>query len=86
MDVTLSQEDWQSRAFQFFMGDLHDTIPSTRNISSFKEIKGNCAAIYDKNLGLTKKTISSYSMKANFTCYLYLNTTKIVDINIPVEY
>lgn len=66
------------------MGDLHDVITSTRNISSLKEIKGNCNAIYDKNLGLVKKSISSYTMKANFTCFLYLNTTKIVDINIPV--
>jgi len=51
-----------------------------------KEIKGNCNALSDKNLGLKKKSISSYTMKANFTCFLYLNTTKIVDINIPVEY
>lgn len=66
------------------MGDLHDVITSTRNISSFKELKGNCNAISDKNLGLKKKSISSYTMKANFTCFLFLNTTKIVDINIPV--
>jgi hypothetical protein len=66
------------------MGDLHDVITSTRNISSFKEIKGNCSAVYDKTLGLVKKSISSYTMKANFTCFLFLNSTKIVDINIPV--
>ena len=42
LDSTLSQENWQSRAFQFFMGDFHDVMYATKNISSFN--------LYNKNV------------------------------------
>jgi hypothetical protein len=86
LDVTLSQDNWQSRAFQFYVGDLHEVITATRNVSSFKDLNGKCQAINDKNFGINKKSISSYSVKVNFTCYLQQNSTKIVDITLAVEY
>ncbi len=61
-------------------------MTSTKNVSSFKDLNGKCQAINDKNFGINKKTISSYSVKVNFTCYLQQNLTKIVDIVLPVEY
>jgi len=70
LDVTLSQDNWQSRAFQFYVGDLHEVISSTKNVSSFKELNGRCQAINDKTFSIEKKTISSYAVKVNFTCYL----------------
>jgi hypothetical protein len=35
LDATLNQDSWQSRAFQFYVGDLHEVIDSTKNVSSY---------------------------------------------------
>ena len=86
LDSTLSQDNWQSRAFQFFVGDLHDAITTTRNISSYKEIEGLCQAIDDKTFIFEKKSITSFAVTVNFTCYLQQNSTRIVDLILPVEY
>jgi cytochrome c oxidase assembly protein Cox11 len=84
--VYLSQDNWQSRAFQFYVGDLHEVIGSTKNVSSYVEMTGKCQAINDKNFNLEMKTVSSYAVKVNFTCFLEQNGTKLVDIVLPVEY
>ena len=86
LDVTISQDNWQSRAFQFFMGDLHDVMYSTRNITSFKSLNGKCSALDDKSFSFEMKSISSYAIIVNFTCYLLDNNTKIIDLILPVEY
>ena len=87
MDVYLSQDNWQSRAFQFYVGDLHEVIGSTKNVSSYVELTGKCQAIDDnKTIDLSMKTSKSYAVKVNFTCFLEQNGTKLVDIVLPVEY
>lgn len=70
LDVTLTQDNWQSRAFQFYLGDFHDTIASVKNITSFKPLNGKCQALDDDYFNLTKKSLSSYSVFINFTCYI----------------
>ena len=87
LDVYLSQDNWQSRAFQFYVGDLHEVIGSTKNVSSYVELTGKCQAIDDnKTIDLSMKTSKSYAVKVNFTCFLEQNGTKLVDIVLPVEY
>jgi len=60
LDVSLTEIDWQSRAFQFYMGDLHDVMSSTKNISSFRSLNGSCNAMNDKVFNFTTKTATSY--------------------------
>lgn len=86
LDVTLDENNWQSRAFQFYMGDLHDVMSSTKNISSFRLINGSCTAQNDKTFNFTMKSASAYELVINFTCQLLDNKTKIIDIVLPVTY
>lgn len=47
LDVNMTQEFWQSRAFQFRMGDIHDVMLGTKNISTMQEIQSRCNAMSD---------------------------------------
>ena len=65
----MSNENWQSHGVQFYMGDLHEVMPSTYNISSLDPLKGSCKAIYDENhFTFEKMSMSSYDVKINYTC------------------
>jgi hypothetical protein len=86
LDVTLTEDNWQSRAFQFYVGDLHDVMSSTKNISSFRQLNGRCNATNDKFFDLKAKSASSYQLTVNFTCTILDNITKVVDIILPVSY
>jgi hypothetical protein len=68
------------------MGDLHDVMASTKNISSFRQLNGRCDALNDKYFNLVAKTASSYELTVNFTCSIFDNGTKVVDIILPVNY
>jgi hypothetical protein len=55
------------------MGDTHEIMPSTINISTLVPITGICRALDDKNFELKAKTINSYSVITNFTCDFRIN-------------
>ena len=61
LDVNLTEEFWQSRAFQFFVGDLHDVMPSaTKHMDTMLPITGLCRALDDPVFGLTMKSSKTY--------------------------
>lgn len=51
------------------MGDFHDVMYATKNISSFKQLDGKCLAL-DQNFSFSMKTNASYAVFVNFTCVL----------------
>lgn len=61
LDVTLNEEFWQSRAFQFYVGDLHDVMPSsTKTLPTLMEIKGGCIGLDDPVFSFAMKNTRSY--------------------------
>lgn len=88
LDVILTQQFWQSPAFQFYMGDVHEVIPSTKNISSLQPITGKCRALDDKYYNLTIKSTKTYLASVNFTCDLKFanNTKKLLGLNLAINY
>ena len=88
IDVSLTQEFWQSRAFQFYMGDLHEVMPkSTLNISTLEKIEGKCTAMDDPVFYFGPKARASYEVKVNFECKLnYTQTHRLLTIDIVVTY
>lgn len=88
LDVVLTEEFWQSPAFQFYMGDVHDVIPSTKNLSSLEPITGKCRALDDKFFNLESKTASTYVASVNFTCDLKFsnNTKRLLGVNLAINY
>jgi hypothetical protein len=89
LNVVLSQEFWQSRAFQFFMGDVHEVMPSsTRNMSTMVELQGRCDALDDPAFSFSAKSASAYDVKVNFQCQLNFNNnkTRLVNIDMVVNY
>jgi hypothetical protein len=87
LDVVLTEEFWQSRAFQFFMGDLHDVMPTaTRHLDTMANITGRCKALDDPVFSFAMKNTKAYEAKVNFACNLISNSTQIVTINLVVSY
>jgi hypothetical protein len=68
LDVLMTQPYWQCQAFQFCVGDLHEVMPSTRNISTEEPITGRCQALPDSFFSLAKKSLKTYELKVNYTC------------------
>lgn len=87
LDVKLTEEFWQSRAFQFFVGDLHDVMPtSTKHIETMTEITGMCRALDDAVFNFAMKTSKTYEAKVNFACHLDFNGTTFLRINLVATY
>jgi hypothetical protein len=89
LDVIFKDEIWQSRAFQFFIGDLYEVMPSSmKNLPIMEKIIGKCVAIDDPVFSFTVKNTKSYEAKVNFACHLSFgsNQTKFIDINLVANY
>ena len=67
------------------MGDLHEVMPSTKNISSLETLSGFCKALYDKDhFMFDKASTSSYDVHINYTCSLEYDQKEILGIDILV--
>lgn len=89
LDVILSQEFWQSRAFQFFMGDVHEVMPSTtKNISTMTPLHGRCDGLDDPVFSFTTKSSTAYEVKVNFQCQVHFNnaTKQLVGVDLVANY
>lgn len=52
-DVILSQQDWQSRAFQFYVGDLVEAIPVLKTLPPMTKVTGKCKALEDTSYNIS---------------------------------
>jgi hypothetical protein len=87
LDVNLTEEFWQSRAFQFFVGDLHDVMPAaTKHMDTMLPITGLCRALDDPVFALNMKGSKTYEAKVNFGCNFEFNKTHLISINLVVAY
>ena len=69
------------------MGDLHEVMPSTKNISSLEPLTGFCNAIYDEqHFKFDKADDENYDVKINYTCGISYKEQQILGIDILVEY
>lgn len=59
---------------------------STKNLPTLLEIKGKCKALDDPVFALSMKNTKTYEAKVNFNCFLDFNNTRLVDLNIVVNY
>lgn len=87
LDVNLTTEFWQSRAFQFFVGDLHEVMPTaTKHLPTLTEITGICRALDDPVFAFAMKSTKTYEAKVNFACSLQFNNTRFLAINLVASY
>jgi len=69
-DVILSKEEWQSRAFQFYVGDLIEAIPSLKSVPPTTKVTGKCKALDDNSYNMTVANEKQFKVDINFTCSL----------------
>lgn len=81
-NIKLNQQEWESRAFQFYAGDLYLAIPSLRKQPQDAVITGTCSAANDDSFSFKKKSREQYSLTLNFSCSLGMGNTTIVKINM----
>lgn len=86
LDVVMTEENWQSPAFQFFVGDLHEIIPSTKNISTEEPIVGRCNALTDSLFKFGKKTNTTYEADVHFECNFTFTQINFMNISITIKY
>lgn len=52
LDTLLDGGDWETNAFQFYVGDLYDAIPETMKLAPRTRISGGCNANDDSFFGM----------------------------------
>ena len=69
------------------MGDVHQVMPSsTKNISSMTQLSGRCDGLNDPVFSFQAKNTSAYEVKVNFACEIHFNKTRLLGVNIVVNY
>lgn len=83
LNSALNRDNWQSRHFQFYIGDLYDVIPALqKKYYPRDEVTGSCVALTN-GFSFTRGGTDSFNVTLNHNCSLYANSTdKIVDILI----
>lgn len=51
--MILSQQDWQSRAFQFYVGDLVEAMPVLKSLPPMTKVTGKCKAMEDSSYAIS---------------------------------
>lgn len=59
---------------------------STKNMSTLIELAGRCNGLDDPAFSFAAKSSSAYDVKVNFECQLNFNKTRLVGVNILVNY
>lgn len=68
------------------MGDAHDVMPLTKNISSLETINGRCKAMNDSLFYLKRNTNKTYLVSMNFNCDFSIlnNSQRLFRMNLVV--
>jgi hypothetical protein len=59
---------------------------STKRIQTLQEITGRCTAFNDPVFSFATKTSSAYEVRVNLACDLNFNETKLISVNLVVNY
>ena len=81
-NTELDENNWETRHFQFFAGDLYDVIPALqKKYYSNTPLNGSCKASKD-GFSLIKNTIDTLNVTLQFNCSIGANSSKIIDFHI----
>jgi hypothetical protein len=85
MDTTLSKQNWESRMFQFYAGDLYELFPKVAELYiASTEVTGNCKADWN-NTKLYKGKNDTFNVTIGQSCQLNINRTKILEFHVGIE-
>lgn len=72
---TLLTREWETNAFQFFMGDLYDIIPETQKLAPRTSLTGACNATEDSLFYVKRYKDDIFQLNLDFNCYIQTNDT-----------
>lgn len=81
-NIKLNQQNWESRAFQFYAGDLYMAIPSLKKVNAETPIAGECKAFNDDSFNFSVKSDTQYLVNLNYSCSLNMTNTTIIQFTI----
>lgn len=84
LDGQLVRENWESRMFQFYAGDLYEIFPLVQDkFYASTEVNGTCDATYD-NFKVYNAGKDTFNVSLHFDCSLFIQKEKIVDFGIDL--
>jgi len=85
LDTDLTKENWESRMFQFYAGDLYEVIEKVQDRYFADEaVNGNCKATID-SLKVAKRASNTFNVSLDFGCEINIKRNKIVDFSVSLE-
>jgi hypothetical protein len=74
LDASFSRE-WETNAFQFYVGDLYEVIPESMKLPPRTAITGNCTAHEDSFFSVKRYSDDAIQVNINYTCLIETNDT-----------
>jgi hypothetical protein len=89
LNTLLTRESWESRAFQFYAGDLYDVIPQlAKNYYADTAIEGSCNTS-TSDVRATIVAEDTFSIILPYSCELHISSTRIssfeMDLTLQVQ-
>lgn len=67
---TVLNREWDTDAFQFFVGDLYDIIPETRKLVPQTPLIGACNIPEDFPVDVKRYKDNIFQLNLDFDCYI----------------
>lgn len=78
MDTVLNSQNWESRMFQFYAGDLYELFPKVAGtFIANTQVTGDCKANWT-DIKIFKAAQDTFNVSIHETCQLNVNRTKII--------
>ena len=83
LHTTLNRQNWESRLFQFFAGDLYEVIPEMQQFFATEPISGKCEAL-TSGLGVVMYTIDLFNVTMKYECSLSVQGTEFATMDLSL--
>lgn len=84
-DTILNKDNWESRMFQFYAGDLYELFPQVANtFIASTEVIGGCQ-MADTDIRLLKAAADTFNASMHTSCQLSIRGVKIIDFAVGLE-
>jgi hypothetical protein len=82
LDVELDRQNWESRFFQFYAGDLYEVIPKVaRNFLANEPVTGSCRTS-SRNLDMRKGGYDYFNVTMAYNCEIGINRDKVAEFQL----
>lgn len=82
LNADLNRDNWQSRMFQFYAGDLYEVLDKVQDrFFASAPVAGNCKAEF-VGLKVWKAGFDTFNVSIHFNCELSIERTKIMDFGV----